>query len=54
MKLHSTDLEREDFDYKDDKTFLLKLIAIALSAFIIGVVLAVGILFAVLSLSDKI
>ena len=42
------------FENKDDKQFAIQLILIALSAFIIGVVLAVGILFAVLSLSDKV
>jgi len=54
MKKLSTDLEREDFDYKDDKSFFLKLVIIAVTAFILGISISTAILFAVLSLSDKV
>jgi len=42
------------FELKDDKGFLLQLLFMVVSGFLIGVIFATAILFAVLSLSDKV
>lgn len=44
----------EKFEFKNDKAFALELVFMIVSAFILGMVIATGILFAVLSLSEKV
>lgn len=44
----------ETFEYKDDKQFLIRILIVAASAFLLGMAIGTGLLFAVLSLSDKV